>query len=292
MGTQINYYCYLLLFKAIALIPLSLLYLVSNLMYYILYDVIHYRRNIVRTNLSNCFPEKNINEILCIEQKFYHHFCDLFLETIKLLHVTEKDINDRIVVDNTELIEKSALNNRPIILYLGHYGNWEWVTAVSQHYQIPKKTFQIYKPLRNKAFNLLMLKIRSRFNTISVSQKTALRSILNTHKQMSSLIVGCIADGRPNKKTEKGPGMKFLNQQTDFMVGAELIGRKIGATFLYLDVTKQARGKYRFTVKELIPAEEDKQYPYTKAFYRMLEKTITREPSYWLWTHNRWLHNQ
>lgn len=291
MVGKIIFFFYLSFFKAIALLPFSLLYAVSDFMYYIIYDVIKYRRRIVRNNLNKSFPEKNHKEILEIEKLFYHHFCDLIIETIKLLHIKNKEINNRIFVDNADFVERIAANNKPIILFLGHYCNWEWVTAVSKHYKWPELTYQIYKPLRNNAFNSLMLKIRSRFDSISISQKMALKTILNTHQNEKSFIVGCIADGRPNRRTIKEPEIFFLNQKTSFMSGAELIGNKIGAVFLYLDIIKQERGKYRFVFKELKPSGNDKELPYTKAYYRMLEQTIKREPSYWLWTHRRWLYN-
>ena len=82
--TQIVY----VLFYTLSLLPFRILYGMADIGYVLLYYIIRYRRGVVRKNLVTAFPEKSINDIKTIERKFYHWFCDYFLEAIKLLSIS------------------------------------------------------------------------------------------------------------------------------------------------------------------------------------------------------------
>ena len=147
------------LLKLLSCIPFRVMYVLSDCLYYVVYYIVRYRRPIVRRNLMESFPEKEEQEIIRIEKKFYRYFTDQVLESCKMATISPEEMSRRMKFTNMEAANAVLREGKTIGVYMGHYGNWEWVTAVSQHYQIPKKTFQIYKPLRHKAFNLLMLKI-------------------------------------------------------------------------------------------------------------------------------------
>lgn len=291
MGVKLKYALYLALFYPLAVLPFSVLYALSDFLYVIIYKCKKYRIKVVRANLRNSFPKKSEAELLEIEKEFYHHFCDNIVETIKLLHISDKQISKRVKLLHGELVTECANQNRPIVLYLGHYGNWEWVTSIAQMYKGPEMSLQIYKPLRDKAFDKLMLKLRSRFGSVSVPQKKTFRELLKAKMKYKCFIVGFIADHRSNSKISHHETM-FLNQNTSFNVGGEEIGKRIKANYLYLDVKKVKRGYYELTVKTIHPMEDGGEYPYTRAYMQMLETTINNNPPYWLWSHRRWLYSK
>lgn len=285
-----KYHIYLIFFSIIASMPFCILYGLSNMLYFIFYYIIHYRRETVRTNLVASFPNMNLKQIRDIEKEFYHHLCDIIFETIKLLRISDKEIDKRVVVENADIIEKAAENNQAIIIYIGHYCNWEWVTAITRHYKIPELSTQVYKPLRDAAFDKIMLKIRSRFGSMSIPQKKTLRTLLKLKKEYGSFVAGFIADSRPNSKDTQEETM-FFNQSTTFSPGGEIIGNKINAKILYLDMEKMKRGHYKLIVKSIAPTNMSIKYPYTKEYFKLLQQTIERQPAYWLWSHRRWLFN-
>ena len=284
------YHLYLVFFSLIALLPLKVLYVLSDLLCFVLYRIVHYRKDTVRSNLVAAFPDMSTAQIDDIEKEFYHHLCDIIFETIKLLRISDKEIDKRVTVENAHLIEHAAKDNRPIILYIGHYGNWEWVPAITRHYRMPELSCQIYKPLRDVAFDRLMLKIRSRFGSVSIPQKKALRTLLKLKSENTSFITGFISDSRPNSKDTHEETL-FLGQPTTFSPGGEAIGSKINAIFLYLDIKKVSRGHYQLIVKPITPPDMSVNYPYTREYFCLLQKTIERQPAYWLWSHKRWLFN-
>lgn len=272
---------------AIALLPLGVLYTVSSSLCPVVYHLWRYRRRTVRKNLARSFPEKDLQEIITIEKKFYRHFCDCVVETIKLLHISDEELNSRVQVTNAELIEQSTSDGRPVILYLGHYGNWEWVQAVTRHYNRPAINGEIYRPMHSKVMERVMARLRSRFSTLLIPQKQAFRTLLRMKQEGKQYLIGFIADQRPNSKS-LNHWTTFLHQDTAYSIGGEEIGSRINAHYFYLEVEKIKRGYYRMTFKPIIPKIEDGTHRHTLQYMRMMEATIARAPQYWLWSHKRW----
>ena len=79
-------------------------YLLSDIIYGLLYYIIGYRKKVVRYNLKLSFPEKSSEELLKIEKKSFHHFVDIFMEMIKSFSISNKEIAKRIIIENPELI--------------------------------------------------------------------------------------------------------------------------------------------------------------------------------------------
>ena len=91
-----------------SILPLKLLYVLSDLMSFLLKKF--YRKNVVKKNLINSFPEKNDNEINNIYNAFYKNLCDLFVEVIKAYTITSKEIKKRVIIENYEEIDKIIKN--------------------------------------------------------------------------------------------------------------------------------------------------------------------------------------
>lgn len=275
-----------------ALLPMSVLYILSDILYFPVYYIVKYRRKVVKKNLRKSFPEKSKKELLDIERQFYRHFCDYFVETIKLLHITDKEIKERITFENIELVNELMQDGNSAIMYLGHYGNWEWVPSITLNFEEDTLLGQIYRPLKNKAFDRIFLKIRSRFGSISIPKNNTLRSIVQYKKSGQKVLIGFMSDQTPAWNNIHY-WTKFLNQDTPVFTGVERIAKQTGFSITYLDIKKIARGKYSCEVK-LISAnpKEEPEFAITEKYIREMEKTILRNPAYWLWTHKRWKHKK
>lgn len=284
---NLSYHLMLLLLRAIALLPLWVLYGISDFACWLTHSVIKYRVAVVRRNLRGAFPDKTEAELQAIENGFYKHLGDCIVETVKLLHISERELDRRVEVRGGEIIDRMAADGRPVILFLGHYGNWEWVQQISRHYSSEILSGELYRPVRSPLFNRLMQTIRSRFKTQLITQKQAVRTLIGLYREKRKFIIGFIADQRPNS-SNLNHWTTFLQQDTPVAVGGEEIGRHISAHYAYLDIEKPRRGYYRMTVSELQPAANMKDYPMTASFLRALEQTILRKPELWLWSHNRW----
>lgn len=289
MMHNIAYALYYGFFKALALLPLPVLYVFSDLIRIVVYNIAGYRKRTVAENLEKCFPDKTPEERKKIERDFYRNFCDNLIETIKLLHISDREITRRMEFANLEAIEQLVDSGKSIIIYFAHTGNWEWAPSITLHMPAGKVVFgQVYRPLRNKAFDRLMLKIRSRFGSESYPKATVMRNLLLLKRQNIISVTGFMSDQKPSHGDPAVPLM-FLNRPTAFISGTETLGHKLGFAAVYWDMEKTARGHYRLTAKVLSPdMAAEKPQKITMAYAQALQQTILRNPAIWLWTHKRW----
>ena len=272
----------------IAMLPFGVLYFISDFLYIIVYYVVGYRRKVVRKNLVNSFPHKKEDEIVRIEKKFYRHLCDYGVETIKTLRISEKEIRKRMVFKNPEIVNRLTKDGNTCLLSLGHYGNWEWVPSIALYLLPGVEPGQVYKTLKSKAFDELFLKIRSRFNPLSIEMKTAYRTIIRKRNEGQAMVIGFLTDQRPRKHSNEY-WATFLNQDTLLQTGMERIARQLGLAVVYLDIKKVERGHYvgNFSVITA-DASAEEEFTVTEKYTRKLEETILNDPAYYLWSHNKW----
>ena len=270
--------------KAVAILPLRLLYILADFAYIVLYYLIGYRKKVVRKNLSEAFPEKTSGEIKKIEKEYYRFLCDTIVETVKLLHISDSEMKKRVEVTNPEVVEQCIGKGENVVLLLSHYGNWEWVQEISPYFSDNTFKATIYHPLKSKLWDEIYLKIRGRWKSHMLPLWTAAKTLLNKDNQ--PWVCGFIADGRPRNRKE-ACAVEFLHHHTYAIYGPEVIGRKIGAEFFFLEMERVRRGYYKITFHRLEP-EGEGEFPITRAFWRQFEKVVKKAPAYWLWSHKRW----
>lgn len=162
-----------LLFHGLALLPFGALYIISDLLAFVARDVVRYRRRMVDLNLAASFPEMSEAERNKVARRFYRNFTDVFIETIKLLHVSDKAMKKRMVFEGAEVIDRHIAEGRSVGLYCSHFCNWEWITSVTQWTLAgPQVRYsQVYRPLRNRWFDEFLLRTPQAFRVGVDSQK-------------------------------------------------------------------------------------------------------------------------
>ena len=278
----------------ISLMPFWVLYGIADFIFVLVYYVVRYRRKIVAKNMRESFPDYSDKELKATERKFYRNFADYIVETIKLNHISDDEIKRRMVFKNMDIIDRLFDEKRSIAAYFSHCGNWEWVPSItlwSRHTTGKDVEFcQVYRPLKNKWYDEYMLRLRSRFNSLSFKKKTVLRDLLLLRRREMPSITGFMSDQKPSKGDESHI-VKFLNHPSAVITGTEQVARKLDMAVVYFDMHKLSRGYYELEVK-LITDNTSTMEPMaiTDAYVKLLEETIKRNPSIWLWTHNRWKH--
>ena len=287
-GAGIGFYLVYGFFYLIALLPFWVLYLLSDLMFVLIYHVARYRRKVVHKNLVNSFPEKDVKEIKAIEREFYRHFGDYFVETIKLLRVSEKEIRKRMVFTNPEVVNDLSAEGKTCFMSMGHYANWEWVTSMGLQLLPEAEQGLIYKRLSSRAFDELFLEIRSLFRPRPIEMRSIYRTIIQNRKEGRVMVIGFLNDQRPRPHKDEH-WVTFLNQETLTQTGMERIAAQSGYAVVYLDLKKVKRGHYEGTYSLITKdASQEGQYFVTDMYTKKLEETIKRDPAYYLWTHNKW----
>jgi len=279
---RILYYIFL---KPLSILPLSVLYIFSDILYLLLYKILGYRTSVVRTNLKNSFPEKSEKELQKIQSAFYRHLCDIIIESVKLFSISKQELQKRFYIKNPEIVKKYFLKGQNIILVGGHYNNWE-ILAISLDFLLPHQAVGIYSPLKNKFFNEKLAASRSKFG-VQLITKSEVRTCFQQKTTKPTMTVFG-ADQSPTY-SKKVYWTNFLNQETAVAIGTEFFSVKYNYPVIYINVTKLKRGYYEGELKLLAenPAKlQDGEI--TKRHTEYLEKVIRKNPQYWLWSHKRW----
>jgi KDO2-lipid IV(A) lauroyltransferase len=286
----VAYYLFYGINWIITLLPLRVLYLFSDLLYYILYYIISYRRKVVTENLKNSFPEKSEQERKTIEKKFYRHLADLIVETFKLTHMSKRSQKKRFTYSNLEIIDKLREDKRDIIAVMGHYNNWEWPTLLP--YYLKYKTIIIYKPLQNKYFNGYMNNNRSKFGILLTPTSHVIRDIICFKNKGINTLSIFISDQIPAKGDIKY-WTTFLNQDTAVFTGAGKIAAKYDMAVVFFHLRKVKRGHYNLDIELLHDHTAGlSENAITETHVRRLEEIIKEKPEYWIWSHRRWKHKK
>lgn len=286
----IGFYIILPLIYLISFLPFRVLYLISDILYFLLYHIIGYRKKVILTNLKKSFPEKSESEINIISKKFYHHLCDLIIETLKGVSISKDQMLRRCTMDkeSQEIMLNFFASKQSCILVLGHLGNWEW-GGNTFSLLCKQQLYVLYHPLKNKYFNDFIIKTRTRFGTKLIAMKDTLREMLSNRKNITA--TAFIADQAP--PPESAHWTNFLNQDTPVFWGTEKIARKLNYPVIFIDIIKAKRGHYLLKADMLCeqPALTS-EGELTELHTKRLEQAIQLQPEIWLWSHKRWKHSR
>jgi len=287
---KIVYYIVYFFLWLLSLLPFSILYAFSTLLYYINYYIIGYRKKVVFSNLRNSFPEKSEMEIENIAKDFYRYLGDYFFESLAITSLSAKQFNKRYHYTNPEVVNKFYDEGKSVMMILGHYNNWEWATTMPLF--LKHKVLAAYKPLNNKSFDNLFKKIRGKFGIEAVPMNGILKRMIEYRNMGQPILSDFLADQRPLVRNIRY-WTTFLNQDTPVLMGAERISRKMKQAVVFMHVKRVKRGHYEIIFKVLSEdASQTAPYEITELHVRELEKIIQDEPRYWFWSHKRWKHDK
>lgn len=278
------YYLLLAILYPVSLLPLQVLYLFSDLAFIMLYYIRGYRKDVVWDNLRHAFPAKTEEELISIQKKFYHSFCDQWIETLKLLTIPRKQLDNRCKA-NWEVFENMAAEGKNGYAMLGHTFNWEWAN-VACAYHAPQLYAGIYLPVTAKAIDKLMYRIRSRSGAVLISMK-ALKTGLSKLRG-GAYILALIADQNP-VLYGVAQWESFMHRQAPFFKGGEQMARRAKATVVFAGIKKIKRGHYQISLQKFCDdAGLYDEGEIVKAYVNFLEAQLEAQPENWMWTHRRW----
>lgn len=282
------YYFLLGLLFPLSLLPLPVLYLLSDIGFMVLFYVVRYRRRVVESNLRHAFPDKSLRELRWISRQFYRRFCDQWIETIKLLSIPRQELNRR-VTGNWEVFRTLNDAGKNTYALLGHCFNWEWAN-VACSWNCPQTFAGVYLPVSNRAFDRLMYRIRSRSGSQLISMKAQKSGFEAIRNQIH--IVGLIADQNPSVVAQ-AQWIPYMHRDAPFFKGPEMMARRAKGAVVLTRVTRQRRGYYKIEL-ELLTEDASGMEPgaVTQAYVRFLETCLRAQPENYLWTHRRWKHQR
>lgn len=280
--------------KWLSRLPLGVHYFFADfLLYPLLYHVVRYRRGLVTKNLQQSFPALSSQEIRSIRRKFYHHICDVIVESVYAYTVSDEEMRERVTFSNTEMGEKVILDANGGIAMLAHMGNWEWMMDIAKQFRDPRlQLCAAYRKINSKAIDDVIKDMRLQRGTLLMEKQRVLREFVRLRNSERPVLFALLSDQKPSPKNAHY-WTTFLNHDTGFLTGAEVLARKFNLPVIYVSVTSPKRGYYHVDYQLVTdkPLEEP-QGEITRKYVALLEKNIIEQPEMWLWTHNRWKHKR
>lgn len=270
----------------ISILPFWMLYGISNVVFFFIYYIIGYRKKVVAENLKLALPNKTEIERHAIRKEFYVHFCDMILEAIKSLSISEKQMKKRFTISNVGIIHELEKENQNIMMFMGHYASWEW-SVILQRF-VNHKGYAVYKRIENDYFDTLVKKIRARYNSELINTKQTAQRLKSAIAKKELFLTAFIAD-QTAKHWKAKHFQEFMGVKVPVLTGGEMLAKKFDLAVIYLDIRKVKRGHYAADVK-LITKDPNSfpDFQITDKFLALVEDQINAEPAYYLWTHKRW----
>ncbi len=270
----------------LSLLPLRVLYVLSDVLNFLNFYLIGYRKQIVLSNLDCAFPEKSRGEKLRIAKQFYSNFFDTLVESIKLISSDNRLIQRMFIYDTSmnELINRSKKN---IQIHCMHNFNWEIANlGVSREMQLP--FLGVYQPITNRFFEDLFKKIRSRNGTVLIPANDFKRNYLPYRDR--KYVIALVADQNPGKPA-KAWWANFFGKPAPFVQGPENAALSRDTVVLFANFYKVKRGVYTFEA-ELFSENTSslEKGEMTLKYIQYLERIIRLRPDNYLWSHRRWKH--
>ena len=269
-------------------LPFWFIYGLSDFFYLILRFVIRYRKQVILQNLTLSFPEKTEKEIHAIAGKFYRHFCDMSLETIKLYSMSDRQVDKRIQFNNPEILKEYFNEGKSFIIFGMHYNNWEWSSAGQR--KAEHQLLMIYNPIRgNQAFENYILHLRGKWGGRSIPVHKSARLAIEFTRMEKPTALWLAADQTPPATSQFWT--IFLNQEAPFFSGPEKIAARSNQPVFFHHTRKIKRGRYEVDFIPLFehPGEIEPK-DILLGYIRKMEEIIKEKPEFYLWSQRRWKH--
>ena len=280
----INIILFWLIIKPVSYLPFFLLYRLSDVLYFVLFHIVKYRKTVAYANLAKAFPKKEKTEIEAIAKKSYRNFCDTVVESFKLFSISKEQLTKRLLFNKLDFINSYHENQQPLIAITGHFGNWEYTSIMGL--LLKHQIIALYKPLKNVYLNEKVKQSRSNFGALLWSNKQT-KALFETNFEKFPMYV-FIGDQSPSNPL-KAYWTNFLGIETAFFRGAAKAALKYNYPVITFYVKRIKRGHYELQTESLTPepnkyTEDELCEMMAKAY----EKMVLQEPANWLWTHKRW----
>jgi Kdo2-lipid IVA lauroyltransferase/acyltransferase len=275
------------LLRLFSRLPFSVLFLISDFTFLIVFHVLRYRRRITHANLVACFPSKSKAEILEIEKRFYRNLCDFPAETLKLLTMTKEELLMRIVFLNAAEMQQYKDKGDSILMLASHTFNWEWLLAAGT-LNLPMQVDFVYQPQGSAFANKVSLATRTRFGAHAVEREKVGREAVRRKDIVRA--TATVADQFPGHHFHRRYWTEFMGRPTAFFYGIAQLAVLIKSPVFFCEVVRRGRGSYHVTLKKIAdtPATEEEALKVLDRYASETERMIREQPDNWLWSHNRW----
>ena len=245
-------------------------------------------KNIIKQNIKNGLGEVDKKRETEIINGMWSNIGRTFAEYVFLKDFKFNKTNfDHIKINGTNYLNEIKNNNEPAIFYSGHFANFELMAMELDKFGI--KCAAIYRPLNNFFLNPLMEYLRMKYicpNQIPKG-RMGIREIISKVKDGYSIAL------MVDQRVSEGPRTLFFNKPAHTTTIPAQLALKYNCKLVPISLERKEGPNFEMTIHEPYKIEKtgskkDDIKNITLKINQMMEKMIIKNPTQWIWSHNRW----
>ena len=236
------------------------------------------QKNLENSNIGNSYEEREI-----IINDMWGNYGKIFAEYIFMKKFRESNSMRNIEIIGQDILDRIKENNKPVIFISGHFNNFELMAMHLEKSDIDLAA--IYRPLNNKFLNPIMERIRKKF----ICKKQIKKGISGTKEILKYFKTGTSIALMVDQRVSEGISCNFFNRKAlTTTIPAQFV-KKFNCKIVPVYIERIKQDKFRLEIyKPLEFSKAENIETITANINKIIEEMVKKNPTQWIWTHNRW----
>ena len=236
----------------------------------------------IENNLKIAFPDLTNIEMKELISEMWNYYGKVFAEYI-FLNDLRKNQKGNIQINGTDILNKLKENNESVIFVSGHFDNFELMAMYLEKSGI--KLSAVYRPLNNFFMNLIMERLRKKY----ICKKQIKKGRVGLRDSLKLFNEGYSVALMIDQRVSEGSKIKFFNKEAYTTTIPGQFVKKFNCKVIPIDIVRINDIDFKIQIFEPFEFKENVSIDeITLELNKWLEKIIKKNPSKWIWSHNRW----
>ena len=234
-------------------------------------------------NINQAFPNESQDFKKKIISEMWVTYGKILAEYNFIKNFREEKFKKKIEVDGQLELEKIKSSKHPVIFVSGHFDNFELMAMHIEKSGIDVAA--IYRPLNNIFLNPIMEYLRKRY----ICRKQIKKGISGTKELLKNFNNGTSVALMIDQRVSEGINSNFFNQRASTTTIPAQFVKKFKCKVQPVHIERYDKINFKITFDEqiILGGNEDSASISLK-LNQWLENKIKKNPSQWIWTHDRW----
>ena len=240
-------------------------------------------KKIIHSNIKKAMPNINSDELNKLTSLMWNNYGRTFAEYMFIKDFRKGNLKNNIQIEGKEILEDIKIKNQQVIFISGHFANFELMAMYLEKSGIDLSA--IYRPLNNIFINLIMERIRKKFICKNQIKKGigGMKNLIKYKKKNFSTALMI------DQRVSEGILSNFFNQKALTTTVPAQLAKKFNIPIVPVSIKRLEGINFKINVESPILFKESQSVQFiTDELNLILEKMITKNPSQWIWSHNRW----
>jgi KDO2-lipid IV(A) lauroyltransferase len=241
------------------------------------------KKKLIKNNILKALPNIDEKKINLIQKNMWNSYGRILSEYVFLKELKSDNFKKNIIVEGQEVLDKIRDSKKPVIFVSGHFSNYELMTLQIVKTNIPLSA--VYRPLNNFFMRMVQDKIRNKY----ISENYIPKGVAGTRKLLKYFRKGSSIAIMIDQRVSQGEKIKFFNHDAYTTTIPAQFSKKYKCEIVPIYIERLNGTKFKIIInKPMKFKNEDSIKKITTDLNLWLESMILKNPSQWIWTHNRW----